>query len=161
MIKKIIILISLPCLNNCVGVGFDMGLHYQETVEYKFKYNDEMYRLSVTSIRNNNKLDIIYNGNECGEYFLFGPIVPFIPIWENKDCNKNIIIGIYKAEEVRVKFDNIIYNPIKVQDGAYTFPISIKSLSSGAVLIVKKDGEKFEIPFRYQHTFSFDLFPGR
>lgn len=162
MIKKILILFSLVFLNGCVIAGFDKGLHYQKTPEYTLKYEEySFYGLSVISTKSNHSFNMMYSTNVCGGYYLIGPIVPFIPIWENKDCSKNVVIGIREADEVKVKFYNKIYNPTEIKDGAYTFPISIKSLSNGAVLIVKKDVEKFEIPFRYQHTFIFDLWPGR
>jgi len=157
--KKIIILMILFCFDGCVLVGFDRGLSYIKTPQYKFRYSDDLYKLTVIS--DNNELNITYNGNECGGYYLFGPIIPLIPLWENKDCSANITIGIYKAQKVYVKFNDKMYDPINIESGAYTFPIPIKSTSNGAILIVEKDKQKFEIPFRYQHTFNFSLWPGR
>ena len=76
-----------------------------------------------------------------------------IDIWEYR-------VGIKNAQ---LLYQNKTYNPSKISDsGYYTFPIPIKSITNTATLVVeKKDGEIFEIPFRYQHTFSFALAPGR
>ncbi len=163
MIKKTLILLGLACLSGCTVVGFNKGLNYQQkTSEYKFDYNKNSHWLSITSI-NGNKLDIMQSTNECGEYFLIGPLIfPIIPMWQNSDC-KDVLIGVSQASKVQIIYHDKVYQPSKiVKGGGYFFPLPIKSINDTATLVVEKtDGGKFEIPFRYQHTFSFDLWPGR
>jgi hypothetical protein len=74
-----------------------------------------------------------------------------------------VVIGIGETKKVYIIYQNKVYEPSKiVKGGGYFFSLQIKSITDTATLVVeKKDGEKFEIPFRYKHTFSFDLWPGR
>jgi hypothetical protein len=74
-------------------------------------------------------------------------------IWEHR-------VGI---ENAYILYHNKTHNPSEISDsGYYTFPLKTKSVKDVATLfVVKKDGQKFEIPFRYKHSFSFDLWPGR
>ena len=103
----------------------------------------------------------------CGQYGLIGPLIfPIIPIWENRDC-KGVVINIWEyrigIKNAHIIYHDKIYKPSEISRyGYYTFPLQTKSITDTATLVVEKqDGEKFEIPFRYQHTFSFDLWPGR
>jgi hypothetical protein len=163
MIKKILILISLICLSGCTIIGFDKGLNYQKTPEYSFDYDKGTQYVSVTNQKNRNRIGIAFSQNSCGFYGLVGPLVfPIIPIWENDDC-KDVVIGVSQANKVQIIYRDKIYEPSKVVRGSgYFFQLPIRSINDTAILAVeKKDGEKFEIPFRYKHTFSFDLWPGR
>jgi hypothetical protein len=161
MIKKILLLLGLFFLNGCAGAVFERGLNYQETPEYSFEYDKGT---SGTSIKNNDKLLYVeFRRGSCGFYGLIGPLIfPIIPFWQNNDC-RDVIIGVSQANKVQIIYHDNVYEPSKVvRGGGYFFPLPIKSINDTAILAVeKKDGEKFEIPFRYQHTFSFDLWPGR
>lgn len=164
MSKKILILLSLIFLNGCSIAGFDKGLNYTKNPDYKFEYNKGSSGSAViTNQKNGNNVGIRFHQNSCGFYGLIGPLVfPIIPIWQNYDC-KDIVIGVSQANKVQIIYHDKVYEPSKiVRGGGYFFPLQIKSITDTAILVVEKnDGEKFEIPFRYQHTFSFDLFPGR
>jgi hypothetical protein len=165
MIRKIIILISLVCLSGCSLVEFGKGLNYERTPKYKFEYEKgSSGTTTITNQQNGNYVNIRFRSNSCGLYGLIGPLIfPIIPIWENKDC-KDVVIGASQSDKVHIIYQNKIYEPSKVvRGGGYFFPLPIKSITDTAILVIedKQDGEKFEIPFRYQHTFSFDLFPGR
>ena len=163
MIKIISILISLIWLSGCSGATFERGLNYEKTPGYSFDYDKGTHGTSITNQRNGNHIGVAFNRNSCGFYGLIGPLFfPIIPFWQNDDC-KDIIIGVSQSTSVHIAYHGQIYNPSKVvRGGGYFFSIPIKSITDTAILVVeKKDGEKFEIPFRYQHTFSFDLWPGR
>ena len=162
MIKKIVIVLGLVFLSGCTIVGFDKGLNYERTPKYKFEYRDTSYTV-ITNQKNGKHAAIAFRSNSCGEYGLIGPLIfPIIPIWHNDDC-KDVVIGASQSDKVHIIYQNKIYEPSKVvRGGGYFFPLPIKSITDTATLVVeKKDGEIFEIPFRYQHTFSFALFPGR
>lgn len=167
MIKKILILLSIICLNGCSGATFKKGLNYEKASEYSFDYDKGSHATSIINKKNGNHISIAFGkGTSCGFYGLIGPLIfPIIPFWENRDCNKVVFdiweyrIGIKSAYVI---YHDKIYNPSEISSGYYTFPLQTKSIIDKATLVVeKKDGEKFEIPFRYQHTFSFDLWPGR
>lgn len=166
MIRKILILLSLIYLNGCSIAAFYKGLSYEKIPEYKFEYNKggaSGYTL-ITNQKNGNHTSIAFGQSSCGSYGLIGPLIfPIIPIWENEDC-KDVVIGVgASVNKVQIIYHDKVYEPSKVvRGGGYFFPIQIKSVTDTATLVVEKnDGEKFEIPFRYQHTFSFDLWPGR
>ena len=164
MIKKIVILIfSLLSLNGCSGAVFEKGLNYEKTPNYKFKHDEGSHITTITNNKNGNRVAIGFGKSSCGFYGLIGPLIfPIIPIWENRDCLENATIGTGASiKNVHMIYQDKIYQPSKVV-GGYTFPLPTKSITDTATLVVeKKDGEIFEIPFRYQHTFSFYLFPGR
>jgi hypothetical protein len=166
MIKKTLILLGLLYLNGCSAIGFDKGLNYKKISDYKFEYNKgSSGYVVITNKKNGNHISIAFRQNSCGSYGLIGPLIfPIIPIWENDDCSENATFGIGATKEVRIIYHDKTYKPSKISDDGhyYIFPLSIKSITEIATLVVeKKNGEKFEIPFRYQHTFSFDLWPGR
>ena len=164
MIKKTLILLSLVCLSGCSAIGFDKGLNYEKIPEYKFEYDKGSSGSTIiTNQKNGNVIGVRFHQNSCGSYGLIGPLIfPIIPIWENDDC-KDVVIGASQANKVQIIYHDKIYEPSKVvRGGGYFFSLPIKSIKDTAILVVeKKDGEKFKIPFRYQHTFSFDLWPGR
>jgi len=165
MIKKIVILIaSLIFMNGCSGAVFEKGLNYERTPKYKFEYEKgSSGTTTITNQQNGNYVNIRFRSNSCGFYGLFGPLIfPIIPIWGNRDCSENATIGTGASiKNVHMVYQDKIYKPSKVV-GGYTFPLPTKSITDTATLVVEKqDGEIFEIPFKYQHTFSFDLFPGR
>ena len=166
MIRKIIILISLVFLSGCTIVGFEKGLNYKKTPKYKFEYDGGTQGTSITNQKNGKHISISFGRHHCGSYGLIGPLVfPIIPFWENRDCSENATIGTGASiKKVHMTYHDKIYKPSEISgDGYYyTFPLPIKSITDTATLVVEKqDGEIFEIPFRYQHTFSFALFPGR
>jgi hypothetical protein len=166
MIKKILILvISLICLSGCTIVGFDKGLNYEKIPEYKFEYNrGSSGYVAITNKKNGNHINIAFRRNSCGEYGLFGPLIfPIIPMWQNHNCLENATIGVYQASHVYIIYNDKVYRPIEVsRTGGYTFPLPIKSITNVATLIVEQEnGQKFEIPFRYKHTFDVNLWPGR
>lgn len=166
MIKKIFILSICFLLVNCTIIGFDKGLNYEKISDYKYEYEKgSSYTASITEQKNGNHISIMFRQRSCGEYGLIGPLIfPIIPIWENGDCLEDVTIGIGSATEVHIIYKNKIYKPSGTSGNGYyyTFPLQTKSITDTAHLIVeKKDGEIFKIPFRYQHTFSFDLWPGR
>ena len=164
MIRKIILFLTVICLIGCSAVSFDKGLNYEKTSEYLFEYNKGSSGSTViTNQKNGNDIGVRFHQNSCGSYGLIGPLIfPIIPIWQNYDC-KDVVIGVSQANKVQIIYHDKTYEPSKVvRGGGYFFPIPIKSITDTATLIVeKKDGEIFKIPFRYQHTFSFDLWPGR
>jgi hypothetical protein len=168
MSKKILTLVSLICLSGCSGATFEKGLNYEKTPKYSFDYDKGTHE---TTIRKNGEeekyINIGFGTVACGYYGLIGPLVfPIIPFWENRDCDK-IDIRIWEhrigIKNTHVIYRDKIYEPSEIsKTGYYTFPLQTKSITDTAILVVeKKDGQKFEIPFRYQHTFSFDLWPGR
>jgi hypothetical protein len=168
MIRKILILvISLTLLNGCAIASFEKGLNYEKTPKYTFEYDKGTHITGVTNQKNKKHIAIMFGRNACGQYGLIGPLIfPIIPIWENNNCDK-MAISIWEhrvgIKNVYVMYQDKIYNPSEISSGNHnTFALQIKSITGTAILVVeKKDGEIFEIPFRYQHTFSFDLFPGR
>ncbi len=163
MIKIISILISLVWLSGCSAVTFDKGLNYEKVPGYSFNYDKGTQGTSITNQKNGSRISVAFNRHYCGSYGLIGPLIfPIIPIWQNYDC-KDIVIGVSQANKVQIIYHDKVYEPSKiVRGGGYFFPLKIKSITDTATLVVEKtDGEKFEIPFRYQHTFSFDLVPGR
>ena len=164
MRKVIILVVSLVCLSGCSLVEFGKGLNYEKTPKYKFEYSrGSSGYLDITNQKNGNDVSIAFRSNSCGSYGLIGPLVfPIIPIWENKDCDE-VVLGVSPANKVQIIYHDKIYDPSKVvRGGGYFFPLPTKSITDTATLVVeKKDGEIFEIPFRYQHTFGFALFPGR
>ncbi len=163
MIKIISILISLVWLNGCSAVTFDKGLNHEKIPGYSFDYDKGTQYTSIINKKNGNGVGIAYNRHSCGSYGLIGPLIfPIIPIWQNYAC-KDVVIGVSQANKVYIIYHDKVYEPSKVvRGGGYFFPLPIKSITDTATLVVEKtDGEKFEIPFRYQHTFSFDLWPGR
>ncbi len=163
MIRKALILLALITLSGCSAVTFDKGLNYEKIPGYSFSYDKGTQNTSITNQENGNRISIAFRRNSCGSYGLIGPLVfPIIPIWRNYDCLEDVTFGIGATKDVYMVYHNKTFKPSEVSsDGHYyTFPIPIKSITDTAILAVEKnDGEKFEIPFRYQHTFSFDLFP--
>ncbi len=164
MIKKMLILFILLSFNGCSVAEFGKGLNYEKTEKYKFEHSKSSSGSTViTNQKNGNDIGVRFHQNSCGSYGLIGPLVfPIIPIWQNDDC-KDVVIGVSQANKVQIIYHDKVYEPSKiVRGGGYFFPLKIKSITDTATLIIEKtDGEKFEIPFRYQHTFSFDLVPGR
>jgi hypothetical protein len=164
MIRKILILLGLVCLSGCSAATFDKGLNYEKTPKYKFEYSQSASGyLGITNQKSGNHISIAFSQNSCGFYGLIGPLIfPIIPIWQNSNC-EDVVIGASQSDKVQIIYHDKVYEPSKVvRGGGYFFPLQIKSITDTAILVVeKKDGEKFEIPFRYQHTFSFDLWPGR
>lgn len=163
MNKEILTVISLILLSGCSGATFEKGLNYEKTSKYSFKHDKGTHDTTVTNNKNGNQISIGFGTVACGYYGLIGPLVfPIIPFWENRECNE-AVIDIGSTKNVYVIYRDKIYEPSEIsKTGYYTFPLQTKSITDTAILVVeKKDGQKFEIPFRYQHTFSFDLWPGR
>jgi len=165
MIRKILILLGLVCLSGCSAISFDKGLNYEKVSDYE--YGDEDYSVTIKNKNNEKYINIRFGkGSYCGFYALIGPLIfPIIPIWENQDCSE-VVIDIWEhrvgIKSAYVIYRDEVYNPSEISQGYYTFPLQTKSITDIATLVVeKKDGEIFKIPFRYQHTFSFDLWPGR
>lgn len=158
MIRKIIILTISISLNGCAIAFFDKGLNYKKTPNYKFEYDREASgSVSFTNQKNGKYIGVSFRHNSCGGYGLIGPIIPFFPIWHSDDC-KNVSIGIYQAKKVHMTYHDKIYKPSDISsDGYYyTFLLPTKSITDIAILFVEdKNGEIFEIPFKYQHTFGF------
>lgn len=165
MIKKTLTLLWFVFLSGCSAVTFDKGLNYEKISGYSFNYDKGTQGTSITNQQNGNRISIAFRRHYCGSYGLIGPLIfPVIPIWENKDCSEDATLGIGAVKEVHITYHNKIYKPsgAALNGYYYIFPLPIKSITDTAILVVeKKDGQKFEIPFRYQHTFSFDLWPGR
>ena len=163
MIRKTLILLCLVYLSGCSIASIENRLNYEKTLGYSFKYDKGSNSITATK-ENGDYISIAFGkGSSCGQYGLIGPLIfPIIPIWENRDCG-GVVILIGVAKNAYVIYKDKIYNPSKIsKTGYYTFPLLTKSITDTATLVVEKqDGEKFEIPFRYQHTFSFDLWPGR
>ena len=163
MIKKIVILLGLVFLSGCTIVGFEKGLNYVETPKYGFKHNDDTHNTIITNKKNGVHIGIAFGKVACGYYGLIGPLIfPIIPFWENDDCSENATIGTGASiKNVHMIYQDKIYQPSKVV-GGYTFPLPIKSITDTATLVIEDtSGEIFKISFKYQHTFSFALFPGR
>lgn len=162
MIKNLLILISLAWLNGCSGATFEKGLNYEKTKEYSFEYDKGTHDTNIFNKKNGNRISIGFGTVACGYYGLIGPLIfPIIPFWENRECNE-AVIDIGSTNNAYIIYHGKIYEPSKVsKTGYYTFPLLTKSITDTATLVVEKDGEIFEIPFKYQHTFSFDLWPGR
>ena len=166
MIKKALILLGFVCLSGCSIASFEKGLNYEKKSDYKYEYEKtSSYTTTITDQKNGNHINVMFRQRSCGQYGLIGPLIfPVIPIWENKDCSEDATLGIGAVKEVHITYHNKIYKPsgAALNGYYYIFPLPIKSITDTAILVVeKKDGQKFEIPFRYQHTFSFDLWPGR
>ena len=168
MNKKILTIISVVCLSGCSGATFEKGLNYEKIPEYSFDYDKSTHKTTIRKSEQREKyINIGFGTVACGYYGLIGPLVfPIIPFWENRDCDK-IDMSIWESrvgiKNAYVIYHNKIYEPSAIsKTGYYTFPLQTKSITDTAILAIEKqDGEKFEIPFRYQHTFSFDLVPGR
>lgn len=163
MIRKILIFLVPTILSGCSAVTFDKGLNYEKIPGHSFNYDKGTHGTSIINQKNGNSIGINFRRHYCGSYGLIGPLIfPIIPIWQNYDC-KEVVIGIGAIKNAYVIYHDKIYHPSEVsKTGYYTFPLQIKSITDTATLVVEKnDEEKFEIPFRYQHTFSFDLVPGR
>jgi len=164
MIRKILIFSVLAILSGCSAVTFDKGLNYKKIPGYSFNYDKGTQGTSIINQKNGNSISINFRRHYCGSYGLIGPLIfPIIPIWQNYDC-KEVVIGVSQASKVHMVYHDKIYKPLETALSGYyyTFPLQTKSITDTAILVVEKqDGEKFEIPFRYQHTFSFDLVPGR
>ena len=163
MIKKTLILLGLVCLSGCAIASLENRLNYERTLGYSFKYDKGTHDISVTNQKNGKRISIKFGkGSSCGQYGLIGPLIfPIIPIWENRNCG-DVVILIGATKNAHVIYHDKIYKPSEISNGYYTFPLQTKSITDTATLVIEeKDGEKFEIPFRYQHTFSFDLWPGR
>ena len=166
MIKRTLILLALFCLDGCSIASFEKGLNYKKNSDYKYEIDDGS--ATIKNKENGKYINTRFGrGSYCGRYGIIGPLIfPIIPIWQRQDCG-NVVINIWEhsvgIKNAYIIYHNKIYNPSKIsKTGYYTFPLQTKSISDTATLVVeKKDGEKFEIPFRYQHTFSFDLWPGR
>jgi hypothetical protein len=163
MIKIIFVLVVLTMINGCSAVTFDKGLNYEKIPGYSFNYDKGTQGTSIANQKNGNRIGVRFHRHYCGSYGLIGPLIfPIIPIWQNYDC-KDVVIGVSQANKVQIIYHDKIYEPSKVvRGGGYFFPLPIKSITDTATLVIEKtDGETFKIPFRYQHTFSFDLVPGR
>lgn len=153
--KKITILISLFVLSGCVSADLERGIRHIEPTNFNY---DERARQMTIRLINNDQIYLRFFQRTCGGYGLVGIVVPIIPVWDNIDC-KNFEVEVSVADQVLVTYQNKIYKPTSFDPKYrnYTFPLDTKSLSDGATLIIEKNGQKFEIPFRYQHTFSFQL----
>jgi hypothetical protein len=152
--KAVSILISVFALSGCLTVGFNKGAHPDGSLKFKKRINNQNIVLEV-----NDSLDIEFSSHQCGYYGLAGVIIPVIPHWQNHDCS-DFDIGVRKSSNVYLKHGDKIYTYSRFDPRSYytyTFPVPVKSLSDGAILVIEKDGERFEIPFRYQHSFSFQL----
>ncbi len=164
MIRNLLILVSLIWLSGCSGATFERGLNYEKSSEYSFDYDKGTHITAIINKKNGNRIGVMFGTVACGYYGLIGPIIfPVIPFWQNRDCGE-AVIGIGAVKDVYISYHDKTYKPseISVNGYYYTFPLQVKSITDTAILVVEKnDGEKFEIPFRYQHTFSFDLVPGR
>ena len=166
MIKKIVILIvSLIFMNGCSGAVFEKGLNYKETLNYQYDDNDNS--TTIINKKSGKYVNIGFGTVACGYYGLIGPLIfPIIPIWENRNC-KEVVIDIWEyrvgIKNAQILYQNKAYNPSKISDSNYyTFPLPIKSITDTATLVIEDtSGEIFKISFKYQHTFSFALFPGR
>jgi hypothetical protein len=156
VIKNLIILMSFIYLSGCVYVGFDKGPYHNKSVKF-----DQSKRNGNIVFRINKSIEVSFQNFQCGYYGLLGIfIVPFIPYWKNTDCNDLIVeaSGLNNSN-IYLNHKDYTYSPYKTNPKLYyyTFPVPVKSLSDGAILVIEKDGERFEIPFRYQHSFSFQL----
>lgn len=152
--KRIIILMNLALLGGCLSAGFDKGAHPDESLSFKRHSVNQNVALEI-----NDSLGLEFSSHQCGYYGLAGVIIPIIPNWKNYDCN-DFNVSIRKASHVYLKHGDKIYSHSRFNPKSYfnyTFPIPVKSLADGATLIIEKDGENFEIPFRYQHKFRFIL----
>lgn len=148
----------LVVLSGCFGIGFDKGLYYEYEKNSKYRYSYDFQSKSLRVESGNGKVNLTVYRGECGDYGMIGIVIPLIPVWSNRDCTQNVAIGISNASSAYIVHHNKVYKPSNISNiKTYTFPIPVKSLSDGAILVIEKDGEKFEIPFRYQHTFSFEL----
>ena len=154
MIKILILISSLFFLNGCLFVGLDKGAYPDSSLEFERYFHNQNVGLKI-----NNSLYIKFASHQCGYYGLEGIIVPIIPHWKNYDC-KDLNVYISKSSNVYIKHKDKIYNYSIFRKKSYfnyTFPIATKSLSDGAILVIEQGEEKFEIPFRYKHGFSFVL----
>lgn len=163
MNKKILTLISFVWLSGCSGTTFEKGLNYEKIPGYSFKHDKGTHDTTITNEKNGNRISIGFGTVACGYYGLIGPLIfPIIPFWENHKCD-DAVIDIGPTKNAYVIYRDKIYEPSEIsKTGYYTFPLQTKSITDTATLVVEKqDGEIFKIPFRYQHSFSFDLWPGR
>ena len=159
MIKKILILIIFVSLNGCGVAVFEKGLNYKKTPNYKFEYDHGASgSVHFTNQKNGKRIGVSFRQNSCGFYGAISLLIfPIIPMWQNDDC-KDVVIGIYQAKNVHMIYRDKIYKPSEISSNGYyyTFPLQTKSITDTAILVVEdKNGEIFEIPFKYQHTFGF------
>lgn len=162
--RKIMIFLILFLFEGCVYVGFGKGVRHIDPIPFDYDERTGEVTFSSSNSLKNEKIWVSFFQVSCGSYGLFGILVPIIPLWENFDC-KNLKIRVSSADRVFVDYQGKLFNPIAFDPKyqTYTFPIPVKSLADGATLIIEKKNEssgkieKFEIPFRYQHTFSFEL----
>ena len=162
MIQKILIILGLICLDGCAIASFTKGLNYKKILDKKYEYNNvSSGDVRIINKKNGDNVNVRIHENACGGYGLIGPFIfPIIPFWQNIDC-KDIVIGVSQGTKIQVIFHDKIYEPSKiVRGGGYFFPLPIKSIADTATLVItEKDIEIFRIPFRYQHSFNFVLFP--
>lgn len=153
--KKIFLLITLCfTLFGCDSIEFQKGVHHEKNTEHK--YNKKTNEITIDNINGNIYVEF-YHGL-CGNYGLVGFIIPIIPSWDNFDCS-SLKIRVSSADSVQVKIDDNVVEAeyYDLVYKKYTFPIPTKSLSKGATLIIEKDNKIYKIPFRYQHTFNFEI----
>ena len=160
MTRKVLVLLGVIFLSGCTIIGFDKGAYYDQSVNFKRYKKNGNAALEIDKL-----LRVEFSSHQCGSYGLIGPLIfPIIPIWENRNCD-NLDVGVSGASNVYLKHNAKLYTSIRFDPGSYfeyTFPVPTKSLFDGAILVIEdKNGQKFEIPFRYQHTFSFFLWPDR
>ena len=154
MIKTIMILMNLVFLSGCVYIGFNKGSYPDHNVKFERYSKNENIALKIDK-----SLYVEFSSHQCGYYGLVGIIIPIIPYWKNINCG-DLNVGVNTASNVYLKHVGKIYNYNRFNPKTYyeyTSPIPAKSISDGAILIVEKHGQTFEIPFHYQHAFSFEL----
>ena len=155
MLKIISLVLVIISLNACDAIEFKKGAHHIEPIKYR--YDKKTQEIIINTSKNNN-IYLEFFSRMCGAYGLWGVIIPIVPYWETQDCSR-FKVSISAVDKIEINHHGVVYKDYEFDSKYqnYTFPINTKSLSDGAVLIIEKDGETFEIPFRYQHTFDFEL----
>lgn len=166
MNKRIYWILIFVFLNGCSAIVLEKGINYEKREGYYFDRDKSSGSVTIRN-NNNNYVNIASGKVACGYYGVIGPLIfPIIPIWENRECD-NVTIRIWEyytgIRNVHIILQGKNYQPIEISEmNYYTFPLKTKSITDTAILVVEKnDGEIFEIPIRYKHSFSFDLWPGR
>lgn len=171
-IKKIILLMLFFLMPMMIGqAGFVGYYEMKNPAIYDTKVVFGRANYGETNIDNISTIKIkdtqeplLEMSRNCDYFTVAGIITPFTPPiplfwlrswhWGDSDCNYFTISTKPQSDSVRLITNNQTFEP-EVSEGLYgytkyKFPIKAKNIDSG-IIIIEKDGEKIEIPFKYEY----------
>ncbi len=157
MKKKLILAISLICLNGCVGIAYKKSYFLERKSERRELEHENVLTSKAFKFDGDRAVYVSFP-NRCNSIGLFGFIVPIVPVWSFNKCEELIvkITSNFSNQKLDIEIEDgsKIYESYKYDQTSKNYFFLVKqSEIKKAYFVIRSNGEKMRIPFEYGASF--------